>query len=386
MKQINLIFQKYKKPCFLLCWGIYLTFFLLSMVELDDNISKYLNIISRKSTKVIFVCLFLIIISNVIEGLYPNRIIVFFSCSAIVLGINYYITGYLVQPLFLMLIAASYGMNERSILCETCFIKGIILFGAVICSLFGVIPDILWSSGDRVRHGLGLIFTTMGPMIFLSFGLEYFVLRGKKVFVPEVGLFSLITVFFYYMTNTRMVLAVSILFLLFLIWGVLTKYKIPSICKTVIFQIGFPVLCCLIPLILSSVYRPDIVWLKELNDLVSSRLILGNNAIKAYGIKPFGQAIVWVGANNPGDGVYNYVDSSYLQLLLTYGPFFLIYSLTVYWCGIRKAVKENDFILMSALITVLVYAMSDPQLMTLGNTSILLCVYTGANNDICSSS
>ena len=68
---------------------------------------------------------------------------------------------------------------------------------------------------------------------------------------------------------------------------------------------------------------------KTVNDLLTGRLSLSYEGIQNYGIHLFGQAIEWVGGTVYYDtetdfSSYNYVDSSYIQLLwLQYDVFIL---------------------------------------------------------------
>ena len=54
-----------------------------------------------------------------------------------------------------------------------------------------------------------------------------------------------------------------------------------------------------------------------LNDILSNRLVLSQNAIETYGIRPFGTSIHFLTSYNwlgQITGQYNFIDSAYVQL------------------------------------------------------------------------
>lgn len=60
---------------------------------------------------------------------------------------------------------------------------------------------------------------------------------------------------------------------------------------------------------------------------------------------------------------YNYVDCSYLQLLLEYGVLFLIAVIGIYTVAIYRAVKVQDYYLVWILLIVLLFGITEPRLM-----------------------
>lgn len=71
------------------------------------------------------------------------------------------------------------------------------------------------------------------------------------------------------------------------------------------------------------------IFLNSVNNLLSGRITLGKQALQLYGIKPLGQNIYIrgnggiQGLNNVTDA-YFFIDSSFLDILIRYGAFFLL--------------------------------------------------------------
>ena len=64
-------------------------------------------------------------------------------------------------------------------------------------------------------------------------------------------------------------------------------------------------------------------------------------------------------------GVYNYVDCSYLQILLEYGIVFLLICVLMYSYILYKAYQENNIYLCCCIIIILVFSITEPRLLNL---------------------
>ena len=60
---------------------------------------------------------------------------------------------------------------------------------------------------------------------------------------------------------------------------------------------------------------------------------------------------------------YNYVDCSYIQMMLEYGVIFLAIVVGIYTIAVYRAVKEEDWYLVFALLIVLGFGITEPRLM-----------------------
>ena len=104
---------------------------------------------------------------------------------------------------------------------------------------------------------------------------------------------------------------------------------------------------------MSAFFRPNIIFFRIFNELLSDRLRLGNKALQDYGLTLFGQSVPMNGNGSSlfGWGDYFYIDSSYLLAFLCYGVIFLLMVFLIhYWCC--KKYSEDIYYLV--IITVIV--------------------------------
>lgn len=88
-----------------------------------------------------------------------------------------------------------------------------------------------------------------------------------------------------------------------------------------------------------------------------------HEAIQIYPIRPIGgQVIKWQGFNKDSTGFvgYNYVDNSYIQLLLQYGLFLLLMVLAFYAIGIYRGIRDDKRYVSWILVIICIYCLLDP--------------------------
>ena len=79
-----------------------------------------------------------------------------------------------------------------------------------------------------------------------------------------------------------------------------------------------------------------------------------------------GTKIEWIGfSHNATAGAYNYVDCSYMQILLENGLIPLVIIIAVYTYIMYMAVKEKDFYLQTAVLLITAFSITEPRLLNL---------------------
>ncbi|MBR1892679.1 MAG: polysaccharide biosynthesis C-terminal domain-containing protein, partial [Lachnospiraceae bacterium] len=109
--------------------------------------------------------------------------------------------------------------------------------------------------------------------------------------------------------------------------------------------------------ILAYMYGKEKHIAVKIDDKIDKRVGLSWAAIKEYGFKPFGTNFDMSGAGQSivGDwNKYNYLDSSYINILIRYGYILAIVLLVMWFFVIRKAIRLNDrrMLLVMAVIAV----------------------------------
>lgn len=273
-----------------------------------------------------------------------------------------------VMMFFLLLYFAAYDVESRQGLRTIYITQTIFLFTLVLLSMFGYATDYIFDPYTRMRHSLGFNWTTTAPILYFFILLAYIYLKQEKIKIIEYILLELLNIWFYKMTDTRMTFVASTLFLFFFaIEGVLkNRWKFWKNFNKIYYIL--PTCICMFSLVLHWSYNPENQVWRNLNDLLSGRLALGKSAILKYGVSLFGQEITWIGFSLKKDNIYNasgynYVDCSYLQILLQFGILFLIAVVGIYTVAVYRAVKQGDYYLVWILLIVLLFAITEPKLM-----------------------
>lgn len=249
-------------------------------------------------------------------------------------------------------------------------IKAILVTQAVVFAVTfilcgaGVIEDYIFDPSTRARHSLGFTWTTTPIMIFMFMVMEYCYLRGKELTLFEICLLEVFMTILFVLTNTRMCYAVTTLMLIVITLQKFFKWRPENRIKNDKgrAELIVPWVIFAFVLVVSFIYRNTAGW-KKVNLFFNFRLSLAHNAINTYGIHLLGNPIKWVGFGYGGiNGVYNYVDSSYIQSLLSYGILFMIMVLSVYSCIFRDAKKNGYAAIIAAALLI---SITEPRLWNL---------------------
>ena len=109
---------------------------------------------------------------------------------------------------------------------------------------------------------------------------------------------------------------------------------------------------------------------------------MGHNALMEHGVSLFGEKIRWIGFGGLGYTTsalkeeYNFVDCSYVKVLLDYGIIFFVIMLSGYALVSYRAIKEKDRFLCNCILFMCIYSIIEPRIIEFGfNPFVLsLCV------------
>ena len=276
---------------------------------------------------------------------------------------------------FFLFIMFSYQIGTDKVLMSALSAQlCIVLVTVALCKL-GIISDYIFLEGGRTRHSLGFQWTTTPAIIYFFIVLEIIYLRKNKMRIVEYVALFLGHSFFYMATRTRMTYAIGclvlIVFFLYnhsrVIKGIIEKFNLLFIC--------FPCMAGVVSIAMHFFYNKNVsVWVK-LNSFLNNRLMLGKNGFEKYGVTLWGQSIEWIGNSyDTLKGEYNYVDCSYVQILLQQGVIFLLIVLAIYTIIIYEAIKRGDYYLCGICIFILIYSITEPRLFDLSFNPFPLCL------------
>lgn len=252
----------------------------------------------------------------------------------------------------------------------------VVLFTLVLY-LLGIYNYDALDSGGKMRLYLGFTYVSFLSNYFLHILLVYFAVKKRQINVWETVAIILINYNIWILTATRAKYYGIYLFLLFL-WGL---KLFPRIYQSRIFIAAalstMPILAVLI-IYLSYIFTPSNAFLVRLNKILTNRLSLGHQAIEKYGFTLFGSKTMWVTGRYGIERMeeYFYVDSSYLNIMLSFGVITLLLVVVGFIILTKKALSEQKYILCVSLIILAIHSCIEPQLFDLKHDPFLILIGT----------
>lgn len=346
---------------FLLLYVIYLISVILGYTVFEENDTCALIFKGLR-----YFCYLLAIIKIIRDGFYKNQIFEVIIVAALVILTVLFSQNKIFAFYFLIILAAK-DINMRRILKVSCYVQGIVLAVIVGLSQFGILQDYIFDPNTRGRHGLGFTWTTTAPIMYFFFMMVYVYLRREQVHALELVILEIINYWLYLKTDARMCFFLSSLMLLYVFamryyW--VNRYN--AIKKNKVLVLAPAFMCC-VGIALHLFYNSGSETWNRINDLLSGRLALGYAGMQTYGLSLFGTPIEWIGFDhNASAGTYNYVDCSYMQILLENGIVSLAVIVLIYTYIMYMAIKTKDFYLQTVILFIVVFSITEPRLMNLG--------------------
>ena len=278
------------------------------------------------------------------------------------LFVNMRTTGIKDAFIYWIFIIGSKGTDYKKVMKWAAIAHFAALFSVIGGCSIHVLDNVIYLHGNRIRESLGFTYTTEPANFFFYAVLIWLYFRNKKIQWAELILLIIVDVFIFKKTGTQSAFTLTLM-AIFIFAAVKSFPWVGS------WKVGYSWLTALIvPFMVGFIfyttcrYDPSASWLNKLDRLLNSRLQLGQAALEKYGIPVLGQQIRWIGGANAHWGRYNYVDSSFVQILVNYGWVFfclLIIGLLFY----EKAISDHqDFYLMIVFGMLVIHATFDPQL------------------------
>lgn len=216
---------------------------------------------------------------------------------------------------------------------------------------------------DVVRLFLGFSYTTYAANYLFHIVIAYFFIKKRHINLIETIVIISINTIVFILTDTQAVFYLLLIFVAILwilrLFPYFFKYRIFKIITTWI----MPVLAVII-FILAKGYSADNRFLSRLNDMLSGRLSLSHTAIERYGLHPFGAKTEWVTGIMGEDRFeeYFYVDSSYLNIALTFGIIILFFVIIGFMILGRRLHNMKRYMACIVIIFLAIHSFTDPQL------------------------
>lgn len=278
--------------------------------------------------------------------------------------------------LFIVLFMFACRRIEPDKVFKTYSIGALLAILVTICAWkLGIVTDYI-SDG---KYYLGFNYSTFGPNFFFHWCVAYVAWKKEKIHMLVWVFILLVNVWFYKMTDTTSVyMLVWITFVAYLILRIKKKTKKDKGTIVKFKEKVFPCLpfiLAIFTIIIQFTYNQYyyLPIFEKANEMLSYRLALGKTAFSQYNITLIGQPVAW-NSMNYTDGSYFYVDSSYLQILLTGGVVLLTLICGLMYIVCKRAVVKRDAYLYLALAIFLIHCIADPQLLSFRYNPFLIVV------------
>lgn len=249
-----------------------------------------------------------------------------------------------------------------------------VLFGTlmfiVLLTASGILKNFIYDFGTRNRYTLGFVWTTIGPMLFLFATSAMLCLQNAKTTVMTICMTGFCALLLFVMTNSRFIFVIQACVILLMLAYKKNKklgqglFENKIVCRI---AVALPFVLFVLSIIMPLLYSPDNAFWEWINNFLSGRLGLARSAIDTYGFSLFGQRIEWIGhfigtdVNVP----YNFVDSSYVNILLNYGAVIMALVLFAYTKIIINFIKKKEYVMTITVILVLLLSYTEPRLINI---------------------
>ena len=297
--------------------------------------------------------LFLVVLLLGLRFLYKMRVsykYLILSTLLLLSGILVYFQTHRLNFLvYSMLLVLLVNVDMKVVLRNYVIVAGILVVGVFLLSLVGMIPNLQYNRAGVIRNSFGFIYPTdfASHCFYLFLAISY-LLKDKLIWTRSlfgVLLSAFIIKYCDARLNALSILLATVIFIYFYY----SKEK-----KLKIFAL-FPysvVVFASVVTYLSYKFSWSNPFLVSVNKLITGRLALGRNAFDTFGVHLFGtRNVQFIGSGGKTESVigYNYVDSSYVQMLFTYGIVPVILLIIIYVVASRKQYKDGQYLLVAIL-------------------------------------
>lgn len=273
----------------------------------------------------------------------------------------YYKTGNLNACMFILMIIFLYRVEFESVLKLYVGLGFFFVLLIVLLSKIGIIPNLQFiqyrSAGIIVRNSFGFIYPTdfASHCFYLYMAFSYL---NRKRFIILRTLFGLALAGFIIKYCDARLNAGSIL----LAAGIFLYFYYRKNSQSTLFAI-MPFMAGMasaVMVYLSKNFSWGQPMYVTLNQFTNMRLHLGHEALKKYPVQLFGtRGVSFVGYGGKTETVmnYDYVDSSYVQMLFTYGLVPVVLLVVLYMIQSWGLYRRKNYLLLACLALVAVNCM-----------------------------
>ena len=297
--------------------------------------------------------LFIVVLLLGLRFLYKMRVSYKYLILSILLllsgGLVYFQTNRLNFLVYSMLLVLLVNVDMKVVLRNYVVVAGILVVGVFLLSVVGMVPNLQYNRAGVIRNSFGFIYPTdfASHCFYLFLAISY-LLKDKLIWTRTLFGFLLSAFIIKYCDarlNALSILLATVIFIYFY-YSKGKKLKIFALLpySAIVFAS--------VVTYLSYKFSWSDPFLVSINKLITGRLALGRKAFDTFEVHLFGtRNVQFIGSGGKTESVigYNYVDSSYVQMLFTYGIVPVVLLIIIYVVASKQQYKDGQYLLVAIL-------------------------------------
>ena len=276
----------------------------------------------------------------------------------------------------LLLVFSARDIDFRKLLGTFSAATFLVLCLTIYASQQGIIANMFMKADSGYRFSLGFNYVSFASQRLFFALCTYLMFRGKRVSYLELLALLLATIYMYRQTSTTSPFYLSILILTYALFSIKIfkkEFIIGNFLSKALAQYGFIV--ALEVILYFCFYSSDNLF-HLVDQFTHNRLRLSVDGFRNFGVSWLGQPISFTTLDMFGNFTsnYNYIDSSFVQLLVIDGLIvsaFMLFALTKV---MRYFVSIQKDIVLACLGIMIIHGMFDPQMLVLRYSPLILFI------------
>lgn len=276
----------------------------------------------------------------------------------------------------LLLVFSARDIDFRKLLGTFSLATFLVLCLTIYASQKGIIANMFMNADGGYRFSLGFNYVSFASQRMFFALCSYLMFRGKKITYIELMALLLATIYMYQQTSTSSPFYLSILILTYALLSVKIfkkEFIIGNFWTKTLLQYGF-ILALVIILYFCFYSSGNLFHLVD--QFTHNRLRLSVNGFQNFGVSWLGQPISFTTLDMFGNFTsnYNYIDSSFVQLLVIDGLIVSVFMLFALTKVMRYFVSIQKDIVLACLGIMIIHGMFDPQMLVLRYSPLILFI------------
>ena len=276
----------------------------------------------------------------------------------------------------LLLVFSARDIDFRKLLGTFSLATFLVLCLTIYASQKGIIANMFMNADGGYRFSLGFNYVSFASQRLFFALCTYLMFRGKRISYLELLALLLATIYMYQQTSTTSPFYLSILILTYALFSVKIfkkEFIIENFWTKILAHYGF-ILALAIILYFCFYSSGNLFHLVD--QFTHNRLRLSVDGFRNFGVPLFGQRISFKTLDMFGNFTsnYNYIDSSFVQLLVIDGLIVSVFMLFALTKVMRYFVSIQKDIVLACLGIMIIHGMFDPQMLVLRYSPLILFI------------